>query len=164
VQAFGDLLPEWTVEQAEAELRAQRDGEIPCTWLAEDDDGWLGSVSLLHDDHEQIRGWSPWLASLYVQPQARGRGIGAQLVAHCVVAAARLGVPRLYLYCEAAMLPWYRALGWEEHQQLQLGPLAITVMRIDPAVGSIVSMGETAPLPNPPLRALHEREGVVPGN
>jgi len=57
VQAFGTLLPAWTVEQAEAELRMQRDDTIPCTWVAEDDAGWLGSVSLLHDDHEQIRGW-----------------------------------------------------------------------------------------------------------
>ena len=132
VQAFGALLPEWTFEQAETELRAQRDDTIPCTWIAEDDAGWLGSVSLLHDDHEQIRGWSPWLASLYVRPQARGQGVGERLVAHCVARAAQLGVPRLYLYCEAAMVPWYRALGWEERTRLQLGPLAVTVMRIDP--------------------------------
>jgi len=132
VRAFGALLPAWTVEQAETELRAQRDDAIPCTWLAEDDGAWLGSVSLLHDDHEQIRGWSPWLTSLYVCPQARGRGVGARLVGHCVAHAARLGVRRLYLYCEAAMVPWYRALGWEEHTRLQLGPLAVTVMQIDP--------------------------------
>jgi len=144
VEAFGALLPEWSVEQAEAELRAQRDGAIPCTWLAEDDGTWLGSVSLLHDDHERIRGWSPWLATLYVRPQARGRGVGAQLVAHCVAEAGRLGVRRLYLYCEAVMVPWYRALGWETHAQLQLGPLAVTVMQVEPPVGSVVSMRETA--------------------
>lgn len=132
VQAFGALLPEWTVEQAETELRAQRDHGIPCTWVAEDGADWLGSVSLLHDDHEQIRGWSPWLASLYVRPEVRGRGVGASLVRHCVACAARLGVRRLYLYCEAGKVPWYRALGWEEHVRLPLGPLAVTVMRIDP--------------------------------
>ena len=76
---------------------------------------------------------SPWLASLYVRPTARGRGVGARLVRHCVAHAAQLGVPRLYLYCEAAMVPWYRALGWAPHTRLQLGPLAVTVMQIDPA-------------------------------
>ena len=131
VQAFGTLLPAWTVEQAEAELRMQRDDTIPCTWVAEDDTGWLGSVSLLHDDHEQIRGWSPWLASLYVSPAARGKGVGAALVAHCVAQAAALAVPVLYLYCEAPLVAWYRSLGWRVHAELQLGPLAITVMAVD---------------------------------
>ena len=131
VQAFGALLPDWTLAQAEAELRAQQRDDIPCTWLAEDDSGWLGSVSLLHDDHEQIRGWSPWLASLYVQPRGRGKGVGAQLVRHCVAQAAALGVPTLYLYCEAPMVDWYLGLGWHVHTQMQLGPLAITVMAIE---------------------------------
>ncbi|MGR4897215.1 GNAT family N-acetyltransferase [Stenotrophomonas sp. LARHCG68] len=130
VQAFGGLLPDWTVAQAEAELRAQQRDAIPCSWLVEDGQGWLGSVSLLHDDHEQIRGWSPWLASLYVQPRARGMGVGAALVRHCVAQAAALGVPTLYLYCEAPMVPWYQGLGWRVHAELQLGPLAITVMEI----------------------------------
>ena len=88
VRAFGSLLPEWTEAQAEAELRAQQRDSIPCSWLAEDESGWLGSVSLLHDDHEQIRGWSPWLASLYVDEAARGKGVGATLVAAEVVAVA----------------------------------------------------------------------------
>ncbi len=131
VQAFGNLLPDWTREQAESELRAQQRDAIPCTWLMEDDGGWLGSVSLLHDDHEQIRGWSPWLASLYVQPRARGAGAGAQLVRYCVAQAAGLGVATLYLYCEAPMVDWYLSLGWHVHTTLQLGPLAITVMAID---------------------------------
>lgn len=131
VQAFGTLLPEWTLEQAQAELRAQARDAIPCSWLAEDARGWLGSVSLLHDDHEQIRGWSPWLASLYVAPEARGRGVGRALVAHCVAQAALLGVSHLYLYCEPPIVAWYESLGWQLHAQLQLGPLAIRVLRID---------------------------------
>ena len=131
VQAFGSLLPEWTVAQAEAELRAQQRDSIPCSWLAEDESGWLGSISLLHDDHEQIRGWSPWLASLYVSPAARGKGVGAALVAHCVAQAAALAVPVLYLYCEAPLVAWYQSLGWRVHTELQLGPLAITVMAVD---------------------------------
>src|SRR6218665_3208325 len=131
VQAFGSLLPEWTVAQAEAELRAQQRDSIPCSWLAEDDSGWLGSVSLLHDDHEQIRGWSPWLASLYVDQAARGKGVGAALVAHCVAQARAKGVPLLYLYCETPMVAWYCSLGWRVHAELQLGPLAITVMAVN---------------------------------
>ncbi len=135
VQAFGTLLPDWTVAQAEAELAGQQRDGIPCSWLAMEGDDWLGSVSLLHDDHEQIRGWSPWLASLYVSPAARGKGVGAALVAQCVAQAAVLGVAQLYLYCEAPMVGWYRSLGWRVHAELQLGPLAITVMALDTGGG-----------------------------
>lgn len=131
VQAFGNLLPDWSVAQAEAELRAQQRDAIPCTWLAMDAGNWLGSVSLLHDDHEQIRGWSPWLASLYVKPEARGRGVGAALVEHAIVQAAAFGVAELYLYCEAPMVAWYRSLGWQVHARLPLGPLAVTVMAVE---------------------------------
>jgi hypothetical protein len=28
------------------------------------------------------------------------------------------------------MVPWYQSLGWRVHAELQLGPLAITVMEI----------------------------------
>lgn len=135
VQAFGTLLPDWTVAQAEAELAVQQRDGIPCSWLAMEGNDWLGSVSLLHDDHEQIRGWSPWLASLYVSPAARGKGVGAALVAHCIAQAAVLGVSQLYLYCEAPMVDWYRSLGWRVHAKLQLGPLAITVMAVDTGGG-----------------------------
>ncbi|MEA9710610.1 GNAT family N-acetyltransferase [Xanthomonas campestris] len=135
LQAFGALLPDWNFDQALDELRRHdRDGVIPTTWVALDDTQWLGSVSLLENDDARIRQWSPWLASLYVQPQARGQGIGEALVTHCVQAAAHLGVAALYLYCQPAMVPYYQRLGWQAHAELLLGPLQIVVMQIEPAV------------------------------
>lgn len=32
VQAFGSLLPDWSLAQAEQELRDQQREAIPCTW------------------------------------------------------------------------------------------------------------------------------------
>ena len=90
LQAFGTLLPDWNVDEALSELRSHtRDEVIPTTWVALDQAQWLGSVSLLDNGDTRIRQWSPWLASLYVQPQARGQGIGEALVAHCVQIACR---------------------------------------------------------------------------
>ncbi|MCS3746703.1 GNAT superfamily N-acetyltransferase [Xanthomonas arboricola] len=133
LQAFGSLLPDWTIDEALSELRRHtRDGVIPTTWVALDPSHWLGSVSLLENDDDRIRQWSPWLASLYVQPQARGRGIGQALVAHCVRAAAQLRVPLLYLYCQPALMSFYRRLGWHAHAELLLGPMQIVVMAIAP--------------------------------
>lgn len=132
VAAFGALLPDWTVEQALDELRTHDRGRaIPTTLIAIENGDWLGSVSLLQNDHDDIRQYSPWLASLYVKPEARRLGTGRSLVARCVQEAAALGVKRLYLYCTDAV-DYYRALGWQLHDQLQLGPLFVTVMSIEP--------------------------------
>nr|WP_283161718.1 GNAT family N-acetyltransferase [Xanthomonas nasturtii] len=149
LQAFGALLPDWNFDEALSELRSHtRDGVIPTSWVALDQTQWLGSVSLLENDDARIRQWSPWLASLYVQPQARGQGIGEALVAHCVQAAARLGVPLcvqaaarlgvplLYLYCQPALAPFYQRLGWRTHTEFLLGPMQIVVMCIAPGVAT----------------------------
>ncbi|MCC4603070.1 GNAT family N-acetyltransferase [Xanthomonas campestris pv. badrii] len=133
LQAFGALLPDWTLDQALDELRSHtRDGVIPATWVALDRSHWLGSVSLLDTDDARLGDWSPWLASLYVQPQARGQGIGQALVAHCVQAATRLDVALLYLYCQPTLAPFYQRLGWRTHAELLLGPMQIVVMCIQP--------------------------------
>lgn len=135
VSAFGALLPDWTVQQAEEELRSHtRRRAIPTTWVAMDGGQWLGSVSLLQNDHDDIRQYSPWLASLYVCPQARSGGVGQALVARCVKEAAALGVQRLYLYCTGTLTDYYLALGWRIHDRLLLGPLWVTVMAIDPTL------------------------------
>lgn len=133
VEAFGALIPDWTVDEAARELRSHTAARaIPTTLLALDDGGdWLGSVSLLREDHRRIRQYSPWLASLYVRPRARGQGVGAALVARCVAEAAALGVGHLYLYCTPALVAYYRALGWRAHAPVVLGPLHLQVMAID---------------------------------
>jgi len=133
VAAFGALQPEWTAGQALAELRAHdRPAVIPSTLLALDAaGGWLGSVSLLDEDHPGIHQYTPWLASLYVRPEARGGGIGRALVARAVAEAGALGVSTLYLYCTPALVAWYLRLGWREQQRLQLGPLLVHVLAID---------------------------------
>lgn len=134
VEAFGELLPEWTVDSAEQELRTHTGRRcVPTTLLAMDGDAWIGSVSLLQNDDERIRQYSPWLASLVVRESARGRGIGRALVERCLREAAALDVPTLYLYCEPDLVPYYDALGWREHDVLMLGPLNVVVMAHDGA-------------------------------
>ncbi|PPU86515.1 GNAT family N-acetyltransferase [Xanthomonas populi] len=137
LQAFGsllpDLLPNWNFDEALRELRSHiRDGVIPTTWVALDQAQWLGSVSLLENVDARSRQWSPWLASLYLQPQARGQGIGEALLVHCVQAAAQLGVSALYLYCQPALAPFYQRLGWHTHAELLPGPMQIVVLSIEP--------------------------------
>lgn len=132
VEAFGPLLPEWSVEEAEQELRSHAARRaIPTTLVAFGDDDWLGSVSLLQNDHGKSREWSPWLASLYVRPQARGAGVATALIRRCIDEAAALGTGTLYLYCQGPLVEFYRGKGWRRHRRATLGRIAVEVMAFD---------------------------------
>ena len=123
--------PEWTLEEAQANLRVHTAGTaVPTTRVAFIDGALAGSVSLLANDHSRIRKWSPWLASLLVLPEFRCRGIGAQLVGEAVAIAARFGIGRLYLYTDDAA-PFYARLGWSMVERLDLDGIEVDVMAID---------------------------------
>jgi GNAT superfamily N-acetyltransferase len=133
------LLPHWTLADAERELATHpAAAAIPTTRLALVDGELAGSVSLLANDHERIRAYSPWLASLLVLPAHRGRGIGAALVREAVALAAQLGVARLYLYTDDAA-PFYARLGWTPVERVPLDGVEVDVMGIDTRVANGVA-------------------------
>lgn len=107
-----ELLPNWTLADARIELASHRHGRhLPTTLIALADETLLGSVSLILEDHEELRQYSPWLASLYVDVSARGRGVGHALVDRLVAEARALGINPLYLYTEDRV-GWYQSMGW----------------------------------------------------
>src|SRR6188508_2886397 len=98
---WGHLYSHWTYEVAFAELgeQAARGQGLPTTLLALDGEDLLGSVSLVFEDAPELQEHgSPWLASLYVKPDARGRGIGASLVRAALERAGEEGVDQLFLF------------------------------------------------------------------
>jgi polyamine oxidase len=118
VEEWGHLYPDWTEDRAVAEFEAMSTpGRIPTTLCAFDGGSrrsaaLLGSVSLIEDD--ELPGWEsvhPWLASLYVRPDARSWGIGARLVDHLMALAGRLGVDTVHLFT-SGQEDWYLARGW----------------------------------------------------
>ena len=106
------ILPEWSHEQAIAGLRSHVGRrQIPTTLVAVENDTVVGSASLLESD---LDGWdhlSPWLASLYVVPECRGKGIGRELVRRVMEEAGALGLPCVYLFT-AGKEPYYARQGW----------------------------------------------------
>lgn len=128
---WGTLMPDWTPGDAERELTGHATRrDIPTTLVLLDGDALIGSVSVLDEDASEFRDLSPWLASLYVAPPARGRGLGAQLV-HAAVAYARdQGVPRLYLFTPEHAA-FYARLGWREIDRRPLAGREVTLMAID---------------------------------
>jgi len=77
VAEWSPLIPGFNVPGMLDEFATHDGGlKIPTTLIALEGDALLGSVSLLENDHDDIRAYSPWLASLYVRPDQRGRGLG----------------------------------------------------------------------------------------
>jgi GNAT superfamily N-acetyltransferase len=75
---------------------------------------------------------TPWLASVYVVPEYRRRGIASRLVRHTMQAAQRMGVDTLYLYTDtddAEAL--YRSLGWQILERLVYTEMHTTLLFAD---------------------------------
>lgn len=88
----------------------------------------VATVSLENDDMELRPDLSPWLASLYVTPAWRGRGLGRALVAAAENAAREREVRELFLYTPAQE-SFYGALGWEVLERCDFRAQPVTVMR-----------------------------------
>jgi predicted N-acetyltransferase YhbS len=126
---WAELLPGWSLDQAVAELRSHTGRrQIPTTLVAVAGDQVLGSASLVVADLDGWERLSPWLASVYVLPQWRGRGIGGRLVTRAVEEARGLGVPVLYLWT-AGQQGYYARLGWEFAAWAECHNRAVAVMR-----------------------------------
>jgi N-acetylglutamate synthase-like GNAT family acetyltransferase len=118
---------------AELGEHATRASGLPATLLALDGEELLGSVSLVFEDAPELQEHgSPWLASLYVKPQARGRGIGAALARAAVARAAQVGVDELFLFTPEHR-DFYARLGWRPLARTALKGTAVDLMCIAPA-------------------------------
>ena len=124
---FGYLNPTNTLERYIERLTAAlQKSDLPTTFIALDDDSLLGSASLVRQTitHPQL---SPWLSSVYVDPQYRGRGIASALVGRVERAAAGMGTDRVYLFTPSSE-KLYASLGWELMEYSHHHDLKIAIM------------------------------------
>jgi predicted N-acetyltransferase YhbS len=132
---WGALYADWSRDDAAAELRDHATRRTrPTTLVALEGGAPVGSVSLVDEDAPELadRG-DAWLASLYVVPEARGRGIGAALARALVAHAVAQGVERLWLFTPEHAA-FYTRLGWRPAGTASLRGTAVTVMEIAPRV------------------------------
>lgn len=90
---------------------SQKDA-IPLTLVAIDDNKPAGMISLLESDLDSRTDLSPWIASVFVHPFHRKKGIAVSLVKRMEAEAARLGYETLYLFTEASK-GFYEKSGWQ---------------------------------------------------
>lgn len=130
---WGHLYSHWTLEVAAAELADHATRRtLPTTLVLMDGQQPLGSVSVVLEDAPELSGaGSPWLASLYVVAQARGRGLGARLAQAAVALAASQRVPQMFLFTPEHAV-FYRRLGWNQVMRTTLQGTAVDLMEITP--------------------------------
>ncbi|MDP1964939.1 MAG: GNAT family N-acetyltransferase [Reyranella sp.] len=114
---WGHLNPGQTLEQRVIRIQGKMNVDrVPIAFVALDEDGGIvGTASLIFDDLEGDPR-NPWLASVYVPPVHRKKGVASALVRTVEDAARRLGYTRLYLFTSTAP-KLYADLGWRPLEQ-----------------------------------------------
>lgn len=114
---WGHLNPGQTLEARMARIRGKMNVDrVPVAFVAlDEEDRIVGTASLIFDDLEGDPR-NPWLASVFVPPEHRKKGIASALVRTVEDAARRLGYSRLYLFTSSAPA-LYAALGWQPLEQ-----------------------------------------------
>ena len=126
---WGCLHPGAGIERVRAELqRHLGEAVIPSTFVARDGDV-LGSAAIVERDMRTRPDDGPWLASVYVAPEARGRGVGTRLVRHVMQVARDTNVPELFLFTPDRA-GFYARLGWRVVSHETYQGSEVTVMHI----------------------------------
>jgi GNAT superfamily N-acetyltransferase len=123
------LNPDRSLAQRIADMQPHLEsGLIPSTWVAIENNCVLGSASIVHDDMDTHPELAPWLASVFVAPEYRRRGIAAKLVKRVMSEAQKSGIERLYLFTpDQAKL--YAGLGWQVLKEERYHDHLITIMQ-----------------------------------
>lgn len=87
------------------------DEPIPSTFVAVDSGDVLGSAAIIEHDMDTRMEYSPWLASVYVAPEHREKGIGSKLVSYIMSFAKKNNTNNLYLFTPDKE-QFYKRLGW----------------------------------------------------
>ncbi|MDQ0060070.1 GNAT family N-acetyltransferase [Paenibacillus harenae] len=84
--------------------------DVPRFYLALEDDQIIGAYALLRSDLNSRQDLFPWFACLFVEPEHRGKRIGALLQDHAIVQARQKGYERLYLCTD--LTHYYEKTNW----------------------------------------------------
>ena len=127
---WGHLYAGWDRNAALADFRLEKvNSDLPTTWVAHHPAGiLLGSVSLVLDDLPGHPGLNPWLASLYVFPEFRGRGLGKLLVRQALDFLHEHRYPHTFVFTED-QVPFFSKFQFAVHANTQAQGHEVTLMK-----------------------------------
>jgi len=125
---FGYLTPNATLEDRTTRLRrsAQKDA-LPMAFILLSGSGaLLGSAGILPTTitHQHL---TPWLSSVYVPREYRGKGVASALSLRAASEAARLGFDRIYLFTPRSEA-LYARIGWRTFDRIDYNGVVLTLM------------------------------------
>jgi predicted N-acetyltransferase YhbS len=128
-EEFGYLNPSGTVEERAERLSKANDRQrlpISLVAISPDRNTLVGSANVVATTltHKHL---TPWLSSVYVPAEQRGKGIASALTLAAASEARRLGFETVYLFtpCNEAL---YARLGWATFDRVMLGGVSAAVM------------------------------------
>jgi len=101
---------------------------IPTTFVAADQE-LFGSAAIIECDMDTRKELSPWLASVFVAPEFRRRGIGSKLVLHVMEKAKDNKIKTLHLYTPDRE-EFYKWLGWSKLEKTDYHGYPVTIMSV----------------------------------
>lgn len=127
-EEWGFIHPEETLGQRVERMRARSAStSLPRGFVARDGGTPAGTASLVAHDLPSRQDLTPWLASLYVAPEFRSRGIAARLIQAVRTAARDEGFDTLYLYTFTTA-DYYRARHWSDIGDACVAGRPVTLM------------------------------------
>ena len=125
---WAHLYPEQSLQDFADDLRRSlRGAPVPATWVLVDEEGIWGSASVIEQDMTTNQHLGPWLASVYVHPDKRGKGLGGKLIAAVMEACRQNGLAELFLFTPGQEY-FYRTLGWTTLKREQYQGETVSIM------------------------------------
>jgi N-acetylglutamate synthase-like GNAT family acetyltransferase len=111
---------------------------IPLALVAHDGPAFLGTASVIASDLAERPQLMPWVAAVWVEPQARRHGVGAALVNCAAQECFALGISRVYLCARPQRSEFYQRLGWIAVER-DVGPhhMGVFLRRANPEADGI---------------------------
>lgn len=106
-------------------------GDIPEYYIAIDTEQLLGVVELKYRENQSYPEYVHWLGGLYVNAEARMRGIASKLIKFDKKRAHELGVKELYLQCEQHLVDLYLKHEFNVCHGATHGDMETTIMVCD---------------------------------
>jgi len=103
---------------------------VPTAFVAYEGSEPMGSANLVAHDMETRMQLTPWLASVYVSPGFRRRGIATGLCERVVEEARALGFEKLYLFTPDQEA-FYARRGWKTLERVEYRRCMVVIMSID---------------------------------